>query len=60
MSLYVYFNRELFLANIHRDRKKIITVLDMMSSLRDSWAIAANTAQIPETGKVFNTVDING
>ena len=60
MALYIFFNQELLQANVHRDKKKIMFVLEMMSSLRDSWAQAVNSAPVPETGKVFNTVDING
>jgi flagellar protein FliS len=60
MALYIFFNQELLQANVHRDKKKIRVVLEMMMSLRDSWAQAMNSAPDPETGKVFNTVDING
>jgi flagellar protein FliS len=60
MALYIFFNQELLQANIHRDKKKIAFVLDMMAELRDSWAVAANTAVVPETDRVFSTVDING
>jgi flagellar protein FliS len=60
MSLYLFFNQELLQANINRDRTKISFVLEMMSTLRDSWAIAANTASIPERNTVLSTIDING
>ena len=60
MALYIFFNQELLQANVHRDKKKIVFVLEMMSSLRDSWAQAVNSAPVPETGKAFNTIDING
>ena len=60
MALYIFFNQELLQANVHRDKKKIVFVLEMMTSLRDSWAQAVNSAPVPETGKVFNTIDING
>jgi flagellar protein FliS len=60
MSLYIFFNQELLQANIHRDKKRIVFVHEMMMSLYDSWVIAANTALVPEPDRVFNTVDING
>ena len=60
MALYIFFNQELLQANVHRDKKKIVFVLEMMTSLRDSWAQAVNSAPVLETGKVFNTIDING
>ena len=60
MALYIFFNQELLQANVHRDKKKIVFVLEMMTSLRDSWAQAVNSAPVPETGKAFNTIDING
>ncbi|MDR1786015.1 MAG: flagellar export chaperone FliS [Spirochaetaceae bacterium] len=60
MALYIFFNQELVQANIHRDKKRISAVLDMMSSLRDSWAVAANSSTAMEPSPVRNSVDING
>jgi flagellar protein FliS len=60
LALYIFFNQELLQANVRRDKKKIAFVLDMMTQLRESWETAANTAVVPETRRVFSTVDING
>ncbi|GMO50945.1 MAG: flagellar export chaperone FliS [Treponemataceae bacterium] len=60
MALYIFFNQELLHANIHRDKQKITFVLEMMSQLRESWEIAANTAVVTGADRVFSTVDISG
>jgi len=36
-ALYTWFNRELMEANIAQDLRRIITVRDMISQLRNSW-----------------------
>lgn len=36
-SLYDYYLSELFQANIHKEKEKIITVRENMSELLDSW-----------------------
>jgi len=61
MSLYIFFNQELLQANIKRDRAKLAAVLRMMSTLRESWAIAASTAQAAEASAAQGgSIDING
>ncbi|MDR0320977.1 MAG: flagellar export chaperone FliS [Treponema sp.] len=41
-SLYTWFNRELIEANINQDTKRIITVKDMISELRNTWSTVAS------------------
>ncbi|MCQ2596419.1 MAG: flagellar export chaperone FliS [Treponema sp.] len=45
MSLYLFFNEELMAANISKDKEKIMSVLNMLKDLTESWRqIAATTA----------------
>ena len=46
-ALYAWFNRELLEANIAHDTKRLTTVRDMISDLRDTWnkIISQNSAE---------------
>jgi flagellar protein FliS len=48
-SLYTWFNRELLEANIAQDKKRMLTVKDMLSDLRNTWSQIAsqNPAEQP-------------
>lgn len=47
-SLYTWFNRELLEANISKDIKRMTTVKNMISDLRNAWGqIARNTVEQP-------------
>ena len=47
-ALYTWFNRELLEANITQDIKRIKTVRDMLSELRDTWSsISQNAVEQP-------------
>ena len=47
-SLYTWFNRELMEANISQDIKRVTTVRDMLSELRNTWsAISKNVVDQP-------------
>jgi len=41
-SLYTWFNRELVEANINQDTRRMLTVRDMLSDLRNAWSSVAN------------------
>ncbi len=43
MALYIYFNKQLLENAIKHDRKSLSSVLTMLSQLRDSWVVAANS-----------------
>ena len=58
MSLYVYFNQELSDAVVHKDRKKITFVLDMMKQLLSAWETAASTTVA--TNEAHSAVNIQG
>jgi len=60
MALYIFFNQELLKANINQDKNKLAFVLEMLTTLRDSWETAANTATMHERNDVLTTIDING
>lgn len=49
MSLYVYFNKEILAATLSHDKKKLSFILDMLTQLRDSWIVAANSNANLET-----------
>ena len=56
LSLYSFFNQQLFQANMQKDPQPLRTVREMMSDLREAWqhvisSTAANTEAKPiETG----------
>ena len=41
-ALYTWFNRELVEANINQDTRRMITVRDMLSDLRNTWSTVAS------------------
>jgi flagellar protein FliS len=49
-SLYSWFNRELFEANINHDKRRITIVRNMVSELRNTWNEVASTAAVGEKG----------
>ena len=59
-SLYTWFNKELFEANVHQDVRKVATIRNQLSELRSAWAeIAAKTgSETPD--KVVTGVNIAG
>lgn len=60
MSLYLYFNEELVAASISKDKQKITFVLDMLSSLVESWRQIANSVANAPAAKVENSLNIVG
>ncbi|MGP1432382.1 MAG: flagellar export chaperone FliS [Treponema sp.] len=57
LSLYSFFNQQLFQANMQKDPKPLKTVCEMMMELREAWqhvvnSTAANTEVQPVTGGV--------
>lgn len=42
MALYIYFNKELLDVNINKDKKKLLSIYDMLSQLKDSWQVVSN------------------
>ena len=57
LSLYSFFNQQLFQANMQKDPKPLKTVCEMMIELREAWqhvvnSTAANTEVQPVTGGV--------
>jgi flagellar protein FliS len=59
LSLYNYFNRELFDANITQNKEKLSFVRSMMNELRGAWAQAERTTQTP-VADLDHAVSING
>ena len=49
-SLYTWFNRELVEANINQDIKRIKTVINMISDLRETWNKVASQAPVDQPG----------
>ena len=60
MSLYIFFNEELVTATISKDRKKIESVMKMMSQLADSWRQIANSTANAPAAKIENALNIQG
>ena len=59
MSLYVYFNKQLMIANFKHDKKMLNFICKEMKELKGSWEIAANSnantqTQIPADRPVVN------
>lgn len=57
LSLYSFFNQQLFQANMQKDPQPLKTVCDMMTELREAWqhvvnSTAASTEVKPATGGV--------
>lgn len=60
MSLYVFFNEELFRASITMDQQKISSVLKMMKELTESWKQISNSTANAPAAKVANALNIVG
>ncbi len=60
MSLYIFFNEELVNATITKSRKKLESVLSMMTQVNDSWRQIANSTANAPAAKVENAVNIEG
>lgn len=43
MSLYIFFNKQLLDNAIRHDKTNLSKILSMLSDLRDSWSVAANS-----------------
>lgn len=43
MSLYIWFNQKLLECSLRHDKKLLSDIYKMLSDLRDSWVIAANS-----------------
>jgi flagellar protein FliS len=56
-SIYTWFNRELMEANIYQDINRILTVKDMISDLRNTWAVI--TSQYNAEPAVREAVGLN-
>ena len=59
MSLYIFFNKELMQANINHDKKILSDIRKMLSDLKDSWVVAANTASA-QGNQDRPSISING
>ncbi len=60
MALYLYFNRELTDAIVHRDKKKTDSVLSMMQELLDAWRQASNSIANAPAAVLQSAVNIEG
>lgn len=60
MALYLYFNRELTDAIVHRDKKKTDSVLNMMQELLDAWRQASNSIANAPAAVLQSAVNIEG
>ncbi|MDR2782562.1 MAG: flagellar export chaperone FliS [Treponema sp.] len=59
-SLYSWFNKELFDANINHDKRRITIVRNMVSELRNTWNEVASTTAVGEKGAPpINSVNIS-
>ena len=56
-SLYTWFNRELVEANINQDIKRMLTVRDMLSELKNAWSSVAG--QSPKDQFIHEAVGLN-
>lgn len=60
MSLYVFFNEELLVANISHNREKLEFVLKMVKDLTESWRQIANSVANAPAASVQNALNIQG
>ncbi|MDR0558484.1 MAG: flagellar export chaperone FliS [Treponema sp.] len=59
-SLYSFFNKELFDANINHDKRRITIVRNLVSELRNTWNEVASTTAAGEKGVLpKNSVNIS-
>ncbi len=59
-SLYSWFNKELFNANINHDRRQITVVRNLVSELRTTWnEVAAKTAPEQAPAPTSSSVNIS-
>ena len=59
-SLYTWFNKELFEANISQDMRRITSVRNLVNELRSAWVEIAGKAGNETAGKAIAGVDIAG
>lgn len=57
MALYRFFNHELMDITRTHDRKKVETISNLLSELKDSWSVAVNSSTSSQPRAVL---DING
>ncbi|MCR5435563.1 MAG: flagellar export chaperone FliS [Treponema sp.] len=60
MALYIYFNQELINAGINKDRKKLESILTMVSQLGECWRQVSNSTANAPAAKVQSAVNIEG
>jgi flagellar protein FliS len=58
-SLYGWFNKELFDANINHDKRRITIVRNLVSELRNTWSEAVAKTTADEKGKEGISVNIS-
>lgn len=60
MSLYIFFNSELMLANINRDKQKLEFVLAQMEDLAETWRRISSSAKNAPATNVSTALNIEG
>jgi flagellar protein FliS len=51
-SLYTWFNKELFEANISHDKRRVTVVRNLLSELRSTWSEVVAKVSTEEKGRV--------
>jgi flagellar protein FliS len=59
-SLYTWFNKELFEANIRQDMRRLTSVRNQLNELRSAWAEIAAKTSLETAGKSVAGVNIAG
>ncbi len=59
LSLYIFFNKELFDANLHHNKQKITFVRDKMDELRSAW-VQADSMTATRASDMNPAISISG